>query len=730
MKSSRRSGFPAHARSGGFIETVSFVHPERLWLLTGLSLLCLWAIRGRLRRRRAWAALAQRGRAPRDGTLWLLISAAFLILAMAQPRWGRLGSPHPPGHDAVLLIDVSRSMGAEDAVPNRLAVAVEAAEKLVEALAPEPANRAAVVAFAGRGVLRCPLTENLGAVIDALHRLRPGAVRPGGTNLGAGLDEAIEAIGTEEHAQGQAIVVFSDGEDLADQWRSRLDRLREKEVVVHAVTIGDAEHDHPVPSGVDDKPLVYRGKPVLSRRSDTALEAITEETGGVVVRLGLTSADLGTLYRTRIEPAARRHREITRISDLTEQFPLFLAVALTCLLAGCWPPGRGWSWRGGWSWRRSAKALGRASLAIAIAVAFAGAGQPPGALREVGGRWWEPASVFASIPSPVARNPVQPESAAIAVARGRAAYEAEQFEEALTAFEAAMRLVPNAAVPRYNAAAVLFRLRRYDSARQRYLEARPLADPALQTKIDFALGNTALALGNIPEAIASYDECIASTVRGAGLDVVREDAAINRDFAYKQAQSPRHAAGAGLRRSRRRRVVRTERKPRTGGTAATIRHLTVIRRPARRPTVPARRTIPRSRPVAISHRGNVDDWAGRAVADRHHPGRRANRPRIGSIPPSRTSAPPRAAGSPKSSHPPPPATTQGLVTRRSREPIRDRQRIGPGTHPSPRRMGEGAGLGEDPRPPGRLAGLQARVIPRPPSLNPGTPRDDDVCKFD
>ena len=195
---------------------MSFVHPERLWLLTVVPALILWAIRARVRRRRAWEALAQRGRAARDGTLWYVISAALLILAIAQPRWGRLGSPHPPGHDAILLIDVSRSMGTEDAVPNRLAVAVEAAEKLVDALAREPANRAAVVAFAGRGVLRCPLTENLGAVIDSLKRLKPGAVRPGGTDLGAGLDAAIEAIGQQEHAQGEAIVIFSDGEDLAD----------------------------------------------------------------------------------------------------------------------------------------------------------------------------------------------------------------------------------------------------------------------------------------------------------------------------------------------------------------------------------------------------------------------------------------------------------------------------------------------------------------------------------
>ncbi len=271
-----------------------------------LPILVLWAIRARLRRRRAWEALAQRGRAPREGALWWLSAFAFLILAIAQPKWGRLGSTRPPGHDAILVVDVSRSMGAEDAVPNRLAVAVEAAEGLVNALAWKQANRAAVVAFAGRGVLLCPLTENLGAVIDTLHRLRPGAVRPGGTDLGAGLDAALEAIGPEEHAQGQAIVVFSDGEDLADRWRSRLDRLRQYEVVVHAVTIGDPDQGHPVPSGAVDKPLLYRGEPVLSKRLDGALEAIAHETGGAMIRLGLTAGDLGVLYRTRIEPVVRR----------------------------------------------------------------------------------------------------------------------------------------------------------------------------------------------------------------------------------------------------------------------------------------------------------------------------------------------------------------------------------------------------------------------------------------
>src|SRR5208337_1880423 len=52
---------------------------------------------------------------------------------------------------------------------------------------------------------------------------------------------------------GRSMVVFSDGEDLADHWRSRLDRLVRAGVIVHVVAIGDPEHGHPVPSGTGDQ---------------------------------------------------------------------------------------------------------------------------------------------------------------------------------------------------------------------------------------------------------------------------------------------------------------------------------------------------------------------------------------------------------------------------------------------------------------------------------------------
>ncbi len=457
----------------------------------------------------------------------MLTAAVLLIVAMARPRFGPVACPPlSPGHDVVLQIDVSRSMGAEDAVPSRLAVAIEAAASLVDALAGDPANRAAVVAFAGRGVVRYPLTENLGAVKDVVRRLQPGAVQPGGTDLGAGLDAALDALGQEEHSEGRAIVIFSDGEDHAEHWRARLDRLSQAGVIVHGVAIGDAEQGHPVPSGTAGQPLTYQGEQVVSRRVDTALEAIARQTGGAVLKLGLAPADLGELYRSRIAPVARRKRDATRVLERPEQFPLFLAAGLGFAIAGCWPSGRLGPWR--WLWSRVTGAI----LLIGLASAGLGAGQGAGKLD---GDSQPPGAEAGSGTLRTGLSPTG--SAAELVARGDRAYAEGRFAEALASFEAAIPQAPGQPIPRYNAAAALFQLHRHDKARQQYQEARKRADAALRTKIDYALGNVALALGDIPGAVEHYDHCLSSTAGGGGLAAVRQDAAINREFALEQARS-------------------------------------------------------------------------------------------------------------------------------------------------------------------------------------------------
>ena len=232
-----------------------FAEPGRLLLLLAAPVVAGLIALGLHRRRVAWRLLGLAGNPPPTGVWAWWFAAIGLIFALAEPRWGRVpGSELPPGHDVVILADVSRSMAAEDAVPDRLGLAISAARGLVDQLKREPGDRSAVVAFAGRAVARCPLTDNLDAVLDSLGELRPGMIEPGGTDLGSGLATALDAFDSTEHAEGRSIVVLSDGEDHAESWPAVVERLVAAGVVAHVVAIGDAEKPTPVPGSVIPPP--------------------------------------------------------------------------------------------------------------------------------------------------------------------------------------------------------------------------------------------------------------------------------------------------------------------------------------------------------------------------------------------------------------------------------------------------------------------------------------------
>ena len=187
-------------------------------------------------------------RSQRAGSL----AIGLLICACPAEVGTRAGPPLPHGehtHTLSSLWRTSREHG-EDAVPNRLGVAVEAAGKLAQSLGADAGNRVAIVAFAGRGCRRRPLTENLGV---APHGASKGSGRATSNRVeptwAPGLDAAIEAFDAQDHSEGRTIVLFSDGEDHAQTWtgpaRSSCAR-RESSSDRGRLT---RPHRHTVPSG-------------------------------------------------------------------------------------------------------------------------------------------------------------------------------------------------------------------------------------------------------------------------------------------------------------------------------------------------------------------------------------------------------------------------------------------------------------------------------------------------
>ena len=83
------------------------------------------------------------------------------LVGLAGPRFGtQYEDVTPRGSDLYVLIDVSRSMLAEDVPPSRLGRAKADVAALVNRLEGE---RVGLIAFAGQAVVKCPLTVDYDA---------------------------------------------------------------------------------------------------------------------------------------------------------------------------------------------------------------------------------------------------------------------------------------------------------------------------------------------------------------------------------------------------------------------------------------------------------------------------------------------------------------------------------------------------------------------------------------
>lgn len=318
-------------------------HPEALWLILPLS--GLWvglALYARARRRRAAAAfvaavLWPRVLPPESGERFWLKTALWLLAlvlgmaALAGPRFGKHFEPvKPRGSDIYVLMDVSKSMLADDVPPSRLGRAKADVAVLLQHLHGE---RIALLAFAGKAVVKCPLTTDYNYFRTALDESSPASAPRGGTAIGDAIRKALELL-PREGDRDQTMLLITDGEDHESYPLKAAEAAAEKRVAIFTVGLGDAEKGARIPLGTAGaKSFVeYKGEQVLSKLDSALLADIALKTSGVYVPAGTKAYDLGQLYEDHLKGRHAADAKEQRRERLSEQYQLFLALALACLL--------------------------------------------------------------------------------------------------------------------------------------------------------------------------------------------------------------------------------------------------------------------------------------------------------------------------------------------------------------------------------------------------------------
>ncbi len=154
-----------------------------------------------------------------------------LFLTLAQPHWGASWEKTQRlSRDILLVIDTSESMLADDLLPNRLERARQKAYLLMDRC---PGDRFGVVAFAGEAGLVCPLTLDHAYVRTILRSLNTDMLSKEGTDIAGALKEVENVFKEEikksgkEDKYARAVIIMSDGEDLAENAENTAEKLGE-----------------------------------------------------------------------------------------------------------------------------------------------------------------------------------------------------------------------------------------------------------------------------------------------------------------------------------------------------------------------------------------------------------------------------------------------------------------------------------------------------------------------
>ena len=263
----------------------------------------------------------------------ILIEIAMVmgLVAIAGPQFGeQVEVVVPRGSDLYVMIDVSRSMLADDVPPTRLGRAKADVASLVNRLEGE---RVGLIAFAGQAVVKCPLTVDYDSFRRALDELDPNSAPRGGTAIGDAIRKALEVYNTNAERE-QSILLITDGDDQSSYPLEAATVAAERKVTIFTVGLGDAEQGSRVPQkGTSGSYTEYEGQQVWSKLDNKLLQEIAMKTSGVYIPAGTRSYDLGQLYADHLQGRRGKEAEGQKRTRRGERYQIFLAIALLALVA-------------------------------------------------------------------------------------------------------------------------------------------------------------------------------------------------------------------------------------------------------------------------------------------------------------------------------------------------------------------------------------------------------------
>jgi len=324
------------------VSEIQFAQPVFLWGLAAVPLSAVLIFHAERKRREALDRLIAARLQPRLagnvsrarrrwGFVLLVLGLALALVALARPQMGFSWEERKQsGRDIIIAVDTSRSMLANDLLPDRLTRAKLAAQDLLTEL---EGDRVGLIAFAGSTFLQAPLTADFSAVRESLQELDTEIIPRGGTNLSEAIKAAVDAFGKGE-SEHRALIIFSDGEELEEDAiaiaRANKDRFR-----IFTVGLGSPDGSLiPIPAkgGGTEFLKDEQGQYVKSRLDEKRMREVAEAAGGFYTLLRNGPAEMHQIVRDGLGNMKERETDAHFSKQPIERYQWPLAAAIVAIV--------------------------------------------------------------------------------------------------------------------------------------------------------------------------------------------------------------------------------------------------------------------------------------------------------------------------------------------------------------------------------------------------------------
>jgi Ca-activated chloride channel family protein len=269
---------------------------------------------------------------------FILICAAvfFLVAGLANLRArGSAENISRQGVDVMIVLDVSKSMLAQDVKPSRLDKAKQLLYRLIDRL---QNDRVGLILFAGRAYMQMPLTTDHSAAKLYISEAGPDAVPTQGTVFSEALSMANNSFNRNEHKY-KAVVLISDGEDHDTEALKIAKQMADDGVMVNTVGIGSVEGSEIIDPETKEPKKDDKGNTVVSKLNEQELTGLSDATNGIYIHLDNLEDATITLTQ-RLDSIEKRALADNEFINFKNYFPWFIGMAGLLLILELFIPER------------------------------------------------------------------------------------------------------------------------------------------------------------------------------------------------------------------------------------------------------------------------------------------------------------------------------------------------------------------------------------------------------